>query len=57
MCNEQTEEFIDAVRRCPYLYDLEDPHYKDNVKKMNTWREIATQFRMKDGEYHGIIIQ
>jgi len=40
MANE-TEQLIDLVRECVYLYDTSHPDYKDAIKITEKWTDIA----------------
>lgn len=44
------EKLIEEVRKCPYLYDLSDSKYTDNLKKYKAWRQMSA-FLNEPGKY------
>lgn len=47
---DDTEIFIETVRKCPHLYDITLEDYKDIVKKETTWRTIADMMKIEVSE-------
>ena len=43
---DETERLIDLVRECVYLYDTSHPDYKDAVKKIEKWTDIAHKLNL-----------
>lgn len=38
------ELLIEYVRDFPHLYDVRSKHYKDTIKKTNSWQSISEKF-------------
>lgn len=45
----ETELLIDLVKKRRFLYDLNDPDYKNRAKRLETWHEIAAEMGAGDG--------
>ncbi|XP_074028043.1 uncharacterized protein [Leptinotarsa decemlineata] len=43
------EELIEAVRKCPVLYDTNDPSYMKSKLKDDIWNTIAKHVKLKNG--------
>ncbi|KAJ8714452.1 hypothetical protein PYW07_002677 [Mythimna separata] len=39
----ETEKLIELVKERPYLYDMNDPEYKNRAKRLATWKEITEE--------------
>lgn len=38
---EEDEKLVEMVAKCPCIYDVASPVYKDQMVKDNAWKEIA----------------
>lgn len=41
---DAVENFVEAVRLCPFLYDKTHPEFKDEQAKNNRWNIISAEF-------------
>ncbi|KAL4715620.1 hypothetical protein ACJJTC_006199 [Scirpophaga incertulas] len=44
------EKVIEGVRKYPYLYDLSDAKYSDNIKKDEAWKQISITLKQSESE-------
>jgi len=44
------ERLITFVKDYPLLYDMTDKEYKDNLKKVAAWNEIAHHLKLESGK-------
>lgn len=44
------EKLIEEVRKYPYLYDLSDAKYSNNIKKDEAWKQISITLK-QSGKY------
>lgn len=38
-------KLLDEIKKRPFLYDRDDPHYQDKEMRQNAWKEIASKFK------------
>lgn len=43
------ELIICAVEKQEWLYDAKSKYFKDNVKRKNSWKQIATEIGLTEG--------
>ena len=50
MVTENEQKLSEAVRKYPVLYDKQDSHFKDRVKKKLAWSDVAKEMKLESGK-------